>query len=230
MWLNEGFTVFEENHVTALIDGEEFAKVEALLGRTDMMNDMRTFGFSSSYSSLTPQLNGHDPDDAFSDVPYEKGFAFLTYLEDLVGNNTMQGFLRAYINKYSLQSVNHTQMKDTFIDYITTTGHPANASDYLSQIDWDLWLFKAGPPNASLPALNFSTQAQVDAEKLAKEYILGEGKTSPAEHEKYHGYFSNQKVLFLLELVRQTPNVTYAIMQKLDADLNLTNTTNPEVK
>lgn len=32
-----------------------------------------------------PNLKGVDPDDAFSSVPYEKGFALLYYLECLVG-------------------------------------------------------------------------------------------------------------------------------------------------
>ncbi len=32
-----------------------------------------------------PDLKGIDPDDAFSSVPYEKGFALLYYLEQLVG-------------------------------------------------------------------------------------------------------------------------------------------------
>lgn len=30
-------------------------------------------------------LTGTDPDDAFSAVPYEKGSAFLWYLEEMVG-------------------------------------------------------------------------------------------------------------------------------------------------
>jgi len=131
MWLNEGFTVFEEHHVSGEIHGEDFAKVEAVLGREDMLNDMRGYGFKNSYSSLTPILNGHNPDDSFSTVPYNKGFAFLKYLEHMIGNTTMQGFLRAYITSFSLKSVNSDDMKAHFIDYIKTAGHPTNASAYL---------------------------------------------------------------------------------------------------
>jgi leukotriene-A4 hydrolase len=38
-------------------------------------------------TSLMPDLTGIDPDDSFSTVPYEKGQAFLWYLEDLVGGS-----------------------------------------------------------------------------------------------------------------------------------------------
>ena len=36
-------------------------------------------------TALCPKLDGVDPDDAFSAVPYEKGFNLLYYLETLVG-------------------------------------------------------------------------------------------------------------------------------------------------
>ena len=36
-------------------------------------------------TALVVNLDGVDPDDAFSVVPYEKGSTFLWYLEDTVG-------------------------------------------------------------------------------------------------------------------------------------------------
>ena len=39
-WLNEGFTSFIERHVSARIYGSDFAKVEALVGNTSVVNDM----------------------------------------------------------------------------------------------------------------------------------------------------------------------------------------------
>lgn len=40
MWVNEGFTVFGERHVSGIIHDEEFAKVEAVLGNASMFADM----------------------------------------------------------------------------------------------------------------------------------------------------------------------------------------------
>jgi leukotriene-A4 hydrolase len=83
MWLNEGFTVFEERKVSERVHGTEFAKIEAQLGNVSLWDDINSFGPSNNFSSLYPILNDSSPDDSFSEVPYEKGFQFLTYLESL---------------------------------------------------------------------------------------------------------------------------------------------------
>jgi leukotriene-A4 hydrolase len=89
-WLNEGFTVFEERHVSGQIHGEDFAKVEALLGNSSMYTDMKIYGLDNPYSSLHPTAKGADPDDAFSTIPYDKGFQLLHYLESIVGGDMFQ--------------------------------------------------------------------------------------------------------------------------------------------
>ena len=72
--MNEGFTVFEETHISGQLNGEEFMLVEASLGNSSMYLDMVNYGLNDSFSSLTPILNGSSPDDAFSTIPYQKGF------------------------------------------------------------------------------------------------------------------------------------------------------------
>ena len=42
-------------------------------------------GETNPLTALVVDLEDVDPDDAFSVVPYEKGAAFLWYLEELVG-------------------------------------------------------------------------------------------------------------------------------------------------
>ena len=96
-WLNEGFTVFVERHVSGEIHGEDFSKVAALLGNTSMYQDMESFGLDNTYSSLHPVLRGDNPDSSFSEVCYEKGFQLLYYLESLIGRPTMKQFLRFYM-------------------------------------------------------------------------------------------------------------------------------------
>jgi leukotriene-A4 hydrolase len=104
-WLNEGFTVFEERKVSGKIHGEEFAKVEALLGNSSMFTDMINYGIKNPFSSLHPTLKGASPDDAFSTIPYDKGFQLLHYLESLVGEDNFQTFLRKYINDHAQTSI-----------------------------------------------------------------------------------------------------------------------------
>lgn len=54
MWLNEGFTVFEERKVSGKLNGDDFALIEAQLGNVDLWIDMTNYGLSNSYSSLYP--------------------------------------------------------------------------------------------------------------------------------------------------------------------------------
>lgn len=57
-----------------------------------MVTDMLNFGLDNSYTALYPIFNGAEPDDAFSTVPYEKGYQFLVYLEALIGENAYADF------------------------------------------------------------------------------------------------------------------------------------------
>jgi leukotriene-A4 hydrolase len=82
-WLNEGFTVFLERKISGQRNGLEFSLVEAQLGNSSLWSDMLAYGLTNSFSSLYPQLNdGTNPDDSSSEVPYEKGYQFLYYLEN----------------------------------------------------------------------------------------------------------------------------------------------------
>lgn len=66
MWLNEGFTVFEERYISALLFGENFSKTSALIGNQSLYDDIINFGVDSSYSSLYPDLTDVNPDDSYS--------------------------------------------------------------------------------------------------------------------------------------------------------------------
>ncbi len=88
MWLNEGFTVFEERKVSERVHGTEFARIEMQLGNDSLWTAINGFGVSNNFSSLYPVLSPDiSPDDSFSSVPYEKGFQFLAYIESLFKSN-----------------------------------------------------------------------------------------------------------------------------------------------
>jgi leukotriene-A4 hydrolase len=72
---------------------------------------MENFGLNTTYASLYPVMNGANPDDSFSQVPYEKGFQFLTYLESLMtSDEDFREFIQAYILKHSLTSITYLEL------------------------------------------------------------------------------------------------------------------------
>jgi len=91
LWLNEGFTVFEERKVSAQIHDVDFSKVNAYIGNISMYNDMLEYGLNNTYASLYPVVGDDKPDNSFSEIPYEKGFQLLYYLEqELLGETDFQ--------------------------------------------------------------------------------------------------------------------------------------------
>jgi leukotriene-A4 hydrolase len=73
--------------------GEPYRHFSAILGWKALADAVENFGPDHNFTKLIPDLKGKDPDDAFSAVPYEKGFIFLFYLENLVGKKKFDQFI-----------------------------------------------------------------------------------------------------------------------------------------
>ena len=77
-------------------------------------------GKENVLTAMVVNLTGVDPDDSFSKVPYEKGSAFLWYLEDLVGGPPkFEPFLKAYYENYKFKSIDSFEFKKFLLDYFT---------------------------------------------------------------------------------------------------------------
>ena len=92
-WLNEGFTVFTERKILGRMMGEPERHFAAIGAWKELKYDIEEVqGKDNPLTALVVDLNGVDPDDAFSIVPYEKGSTFLWYLEDTVGGPCKSNF------------------------------------------------------------------------------------------------------------------------------------------
>ena len=226
-WLNEGFTVFTERHVSRRQHGEEFYKVSSALGNSSLFSDMADFGFDSTFTSLHPNYEGANPYDTFSEVPYEKGFQFLTYIETLIGNKTMEAFLKTYVAKYKRQSIVYEQFWSTFNEFLNDTLGPEQAKNITDQIDLDTWVYSTGAPPVQL---NFSHPSLDLSRSLAIDYIAKGGDARPDEYKKFFDFFSLLKCVFLTQLVDDIDKITRPIKNLIDYDYNLTETIDPEQK
>lgn len=101
-WLNEGWTVYLERRILAAIHGEAYRHFSAIIGWKSLTDAVEHFGDDHEFTKLIVDLKGKDPDDAFSSVPYEKGFNFLFYLENLVGKSKFDKFIPHVCNLSSL--------------------------------------------------------------------------------------------------------------------------------
>lgn len=103
LWLNEGFTVYFESRIMEQVYGPDREAMEAVLGYQSLMDDFADL--PPEDERLLLDLDERDPDDAFSNVPYEKGRLFLVWLENEVGRERLDAFLRGYFEEYAFESV-----------------------------------------------------------------------------------------------------------------------------
>jgi aminopeptidase N len=106
-WLNEGFTVYFENRIMEQVYGKDRADMLRVLNFQELQATLKDLDASgrSNFTELHPDLKGINPDDYFSDVPYDKGAAFLTMLEAHFGRGRFDTYLKGYFHRYAFKSM-----------------------------------------------------------------------------------------------------------------------------
>lgn len=196
-WISEGFATFIERQVIATVFNESFAMTEALLGNYSIGEAMEIWGMNNTYASLHPVLSGDDPDNSYSQIPFEKGYQLLAALESIVGYVGAQDFIEYYIYNLQGTSFDQYQVRSTFEQFVFTipdnstlneTGKMYN--DILDAIDWEEWIYEVG--YAPQGYLNFTTNQSDAAQQLAWDYISTNGNLSnTTNYTDYFGWSVN---------------------------------------
>lgn len=140
-WLNEGHTVYLERMIGRCMESEQFRQFKAIGGWKELQESVNTFGANNPLTNLVPDLKEVDPDDAFSSVPYEKGFALLYHLEELLGGpEVFMAFVKSYIQLFAYSSVTTEEWKAYLFTYFK------DKVDLLNKVDWNAWMHTPGMP------------------------------------------------------------------------------------
>ena len=214
-WLNEGFTMFIERKILSSHKDKDMAKLDAMVGLSNLKADIIAFGESKSFSSLEPNLLGRNPDDAFNKVPYEKGFNLLYYLENKVNNDDIfQKFMRSYIDKFKKGVVKYMDFRTFFETFIKN-----NVKDWekiLNDIDWDTWVFAPGFP----PVENdFSNKYADEVDQAVKDFY--ENKLSDDFVKKFKDWFTLLKQNFLNKIKESDIELSETQLEFLNEKLEL---------
>ncbi len=114
-WLNEGFTTYFENRIMEKLYGKTYADMLSLLGLQDLRKTIKEMGDTSELTKLKLNLKDKNPEDALSDIAYEKGKLLLRYLEERLGREEWDKFLRKYFENFKFKS-NTTEGFAKFLD------------------------------------------------------------------------------------------------------------------
>jgi aminopeptidase N len=102
-WLNEGFTVYVERRIIERLYGADRAEMEAVLGRRELEREMAALAPRDTVLHI--DLDGRDPDDGMTLVPYEKGALLLRTIEHEAGRERFDAFLRGYFERFAFRSI-----------------------------------------------------------------------------------------------------------------------------
>jgi leukotriene-A4 hydrolase len=179
-WLNEGFTTYVENRLMEVLYGADRARMLQVLDRRSLDTEIKRLGPTHKDTILNQDLAGRDPDDAVTDIAYEKGATFLRTIEATVGRERFDAFLRGYFDRHAFQSITtaeffedlrrHLLKGDRQLEerlkveeWLYRPGLPDNAvvpsSDALARVEQDVKAFAGGAPAATITSSSsWSTQ------------------------------------------------------------------------
>ncbi|KAI5293478.1 hypothetical protein KEM52_005496, partial [Ascosphaera acerosa] len=200
-WLNEGWTTYLERRIMAAVHGEPYRHFSAIIGWKALMDSVERYGAEHEFTRLVTDLKGKDPDDAFSTVPYEKGFVFLFHLENLVGKDKFDKFIPHYFTTYKQQSLDSFQFRDCLLAFFADD---AAASVSLASVDFDHWFFAPGLP----PRPDYDTSLVDTVYALAAKWRSLTTKSGSASESDFvphksdiDGLNANQLVVFLEQVL-----------------------------
>jgi leukotriene-A4 hydrolase len=212
-WLNEGFTTYLERRIIESIYGREREEMEAVLGKQTVEKELAEL--QDADEILHIDLTGRDPDDGFTQVPYEKGALFLRNLEETFGRERFDQFLRGYFEEFAFQSIT----TDDFVVYLKK--HLLDANPQLAEkVPVNDWIFRPGLPGGA-PQPKADAFAKV--EQQANEWLQGKIQAGKLQT----GQWSTHEWLHFLRFLPH--QLSPAQMQELDRAFNLTKIGNAEI-
>lgn len=182
-WLNEGFTTYLERRIVESVYGRERAEMEAVLRRRELVGEMA--GLVPRDQILHIDLDGRDPDEGSTLVPYEKGALFLRSLENATGRSRFDRFLNSYFEHFKFQSISTAEAMG-YLERELLGGDPKLAESLRLRE----WVYEPGLPACGATAHSGALES---VEKMAAAWVAGD---LPADSLTQAGWARNKSFIF----------------------------------
>ena len=212
-WLNEGFTTYVERRIIERVYGPERARMEAALGREALEEAIKTLPPDDQILHIA--LKGRDPDDAVSDIAYEKGALFLTHIEQVVGRANFDALLYTWFHENAFKSAT-TKQFEIFLNERLLSRDPK----FAGQVPVREWLYEPGIP-ASAPKI--TSDAFVPVDQVAALWAKAD---APQSKPRTKDWNTQQWLRFITHLPEKLPASRLAA---LDATFGFTKSGNAEI-
>lgn len=219
-WLNEGFTVYFEQRIMEALYGRDYSEMLASLSLQDLeteIKDMIDNGHSKD-THLKLDLTNRNPDDGMTSIAYDKGYNFLRMLEETVGREPFDKFLKGYFttNAFSVMTT------EGFVAYLKENLIEANNLNMDADF-YESWIYKAGLPS-SRPK---PTSNKFDnVETALNEWLIDQNKDSMVAKFGSDAWSSHE----WLHFVRNLPaDIDTKQMELIDNSFGFTQSGNSEI-
>ncbi|ORX79570.1 leukotriene A4 hydrolase [Anaeromyces robustus] len=227
-WLNEGYTMYLQRIILSKLHGEKYRDFSAIVGWNDLKSDVDNYGTEQAYfTALVPDLRDRDPDESMSNVPYEKGFNLLYYLEKILGGpEVFDPFTKAYVIKFTNKSVSTDEWLKFLYEYYRK--HDKSKIKILDSVDWDAWFYGYGMPPVDL---KFDRTLLNMCDDLAQKWIAKKNDTTfdGFSMKDIESFDAMQRKVFLSSINESGP-YSSTFIEAMDKAYNFTQTKNSEVR
>jgi hypothetical protein len=196
-----------------MIYGTDRYKMEAVLGYQDLQADIASLPSVDQIMAI--DLRGRNPDDVFSNIPYEKGALFLREIEHKVGRDNFDAFLLDYFKAFAFKSITTNE----FIRHLDSTllrQYP----EALSKARIEEWIFAPGIPQGA-PVPESDAFSKIDTVRTA----FLNAQLTPTEINTQE-WTVHEWLYFLNNLPTQ---LSEQQLLALDSAFDLTNSPNNEI-
>ncbi|KAF2334310.1 hydrolase/aminopeptidase [Flavobacterium daemonense] len=182
IWLNEGFTTYVEHRIGEAIFGKKEFEMQNVITNKELTDNVAEFGDTNPDTRLKVSLTGRNPDDGISQIPYVKGYAFLRVIENAVGRDKFDPFIKNYFDSHAFQSIT----TEDFVKYLNENLIKDDKA-LADKIKVEDWIYKPGIPSNILPVSSADFDAIDNIQKSWRQTgVAGLSKKITTTAEKQH--------------------------------------------
>jgi aminopeptidase N len=214
-WLNEGFTVYFEQRIMESVYGRDVSEMLATLSYQGLVDEVDAImDLNPDDTHLKLHLQNRDPDDGLTAIAYDKGYFFLRRIEEVVGRETFDSFLKTYFATHAFSVMDTNR----FIDYLKSV--LLTSDELQAAVNLGAWIFGPGLPD-NCPTVSSDRIERVDAALAGWE-----AGTTATSDLPWNEWVYQERYRFLSNLNDATAPERLA---ELDAAWGISSTGNNEV-
>ncbi|KAL0249760.1 leukotriene A-4 hydrolase/aminopeptidase [Cryptococcus tetragattii IND107] len=227
-WLNEGWTTYLERLIIRATHGEQARQLSFTVGRRGLVDDLARL--EPRFQRLVAEYKDHeDPDEGYSQVPYEKGANFLYYLEQTVGGlEVFLPYMKDYVKTFEGYAITTEQWRAHLFHYFGSLKNGEEVVRKLGKVDWDEWVHGDGS--------DLCVDIKYDDTLSKACYDLAEKWNHARESEDFSRFspkdienFSSTQKVIMLDRLETYPALSPKAVSALDNAYSLSSTGNAEI-